>query len=72
MRDPKRIKGYCNKLASEWEKVPDWRFGQLLSNVIGAFYHEKKSDIFFCEDEEMFEFIERYFNNEISPTVNEQ
>lgn len=36
MRDPKRIKEFCNQLAEVWEKnYPDWRFGQLICNVFG-------------------------------------
>lgn len=47
MRDPKRIRKFCNELADIWEvKCPDWRFGQLLVNVIDR-------DPFFLEEEEM-------------------
>ena len=64
MRDPKRIRKYCNKLAELWEQVPDWRFGQLISNVLGEYQAEKHRDIFFPEDEEMIEFFESYFAKE--------
>ena len=33
MRDPKRIKEFCDRLAKVWENVPDWRFGQILMNA---------------------------------------
>ena len=61
MRDPKRIKPFCDKLAKLWEKVPDWRFGQLMSNLFNAFESNTRTDIFFPEDKELFEFFEKYF-----------
>jgi len=48
MRDPKRIPGIVAKLQVAWEKVPDWRLGQLLSNLLGA----GQQDVFFPEDQE--------------------
>lgn len=49
MRDPKRIELFCTELAEIWEKnCPDWRFGQLISNVFGVM----DNDIFFPEEDE--------------------
>jgi len=62
MRDPKRIRKFCDRLAAVWEKVPDWRFGQLMSNVLGEYVAQKQRDIFFPEDEEMISFFEKYVN----------
>lgn len=56
MRDPKRIKKFCDRLAKVWENVPDWRFGQLICNALG----EMGKDPFFPEDDEMIEYLERY------------
>lgn len=60
MRDPKRINVFCNLLREKWSIVPDWRFGQLMSNflscVVGT--HE---DIFFIEDDEMMKLLEEFF-----------
>lgn len=61
MRDPKRIRKYCDRLAACWEKVPDWRFGQLIANVLGKYVSETGRDIFFPEDEEMISYFEKYF-----------
>lgn len=61
MRNPKRIDEFCARLAACWHKVPDWRFGQLMSNILGEYVAEKKRDIFFPEDDEMIEFFEDYF-----------
>lgn len=59
MRDPNRIQKFCNRLARAWEKVPDWRFGQLMVNALG----EMPKDPFFPEDDEMIEYIEKYTEN---------
>ena len=59
MRDPKRIRAFCNRLADIWEsQCPDWRFGQLISNVLGS------EDNFYTEEEDMMKKFELYFNKE--------
>ena len=56
MRDPKRIREFCNQLADIWEsKCPDWRFGQLICNVIDR-------DPFYIEDDKMMEHFKKYFH----------
>lgn len=57
MRDPKRIRVFCNQLADLWELVPDWRFGQLICNVFGKLC----VDPFFPEDDKMMEHFKNYF-----------
>lgn len=64
MRDPKRIDKFCGKLAELWHMVPDWRFGQLMSNVLGEYVGKTHRDIFFPEDDEMLAFFEEYFRKE--------
>ena len=59
MRDPKRIDKFCWRLAEAWKKVPDWRFGQLMSNILGEYYTQTRIDPFFVEDDEFIEFIEK-------------
>ena len=59
MRSKDRIKPFCDRLADAWKKVPDWRFGQLMMNVLGSM-SAKGRDPFFPEDDEMIEFIEKY------------
>lgn len=54
MRDPKRIDRICDLLRILWKQVPDWRLGQLISNVIG------RRDPFFFEDEDMEKSLECY------------
>ena len=59
MRDPKRIRKFCDRLAAVWEQLPDWRFGQLMVNALG----EMGRDPFFPEDDEMIEYLEKYVEN---------
>lgn len=59
MRDPKRIDKFCDELKAYWQHVPDWRFGQLMVNVLGTC----KRDPFFYEEDEMLKVFEEYFSN---------
>lgn len=61
MRDPKRIDKFCKELATLWHNVPDWRFGQLMSNVIGQYVSDTKRDPFFIEDGELMDYMKTYF-----------
>ena len=58
MRDPKRIKEFCDQLAEVWEQnYPDWRFGQLISNVYGI---QEPSCFFFGEDDVLLARLTEY------------
>ena len=58
MRDPKRIRKFCNDMAEIWEtQCPDWRFGQLLVNVIDR-------DPWFLEEPDMLRKFKEYFHIE--------
>lgn len=57
MRDPKRIDKFCNQLADIWKKVPDWRFGQLMCNVLNSL----PRDPFFYEEDELMTEFEKFF-----------
>lgn len=64
MRDIKRIRKFCNELADIWEtKCPDWRFSQLVLNVMES---DKMSSTtpFYVEDDEMMKFIKSFFKME--------
>lgn len=62
MRDPKRIKIFCNQLAEIWEaQCPDWRFNQLVENVHRA---NGLYAPFFTEDDAMMLCIKRTFGLE--------
>lgn len=61
MRDPNRIPEVLSMLRQGWEKVPDWRFGQLIENLkryIGI------DDLFYIEDDEMTKKIVDFFDLE--------
>ena len=60
MRDINRIDKFCAELAQIWkENVPDWRFGQLIVNVIGSM----TKDPFFPEEDEMIEVFREFFED---------
>ena len=68
MRDPARIKPFMQKLAHMWQQhVPDWRFGQLMSNFLGFVVSEIHRDIFFIEDDEMLELVNKFFERKEEP-----
>lgn len=57
MRDPNRIYPFCERLAKIWsEKVPDWRFMQLISNLQSAI----GNDGFYIEDDHILEILDAY------------
>lgn len=49
MRDSTRIHEICFLLEEIWETVPDWRFGQLLSNL--DLFNKRDSISFYQEDD---------------------
>ena len=60
MRDFDRIALYMQQLKEQWEKVPDWRFGQFIANVLGpAMVEANCSNLFVIEDEELFKAIKK-------------
>ena len=61
MRNPERIDAYCDRLKELWHKVPDWRFGQLMCNLLGQYTSDTGNVPFFPEDEELFGFFDKYF-----------
>lgn len=70
MRDIKRIRKFCNRLATAWELRPDWRFGQLIMNIFGQMKSEG-TDPFFPEDESMIEYIEQYIEKYTGVALHE-
>lgn len=59
-RDIRRIKPFLERLEKVWMNVPDWRFGQLMCNVLNSM----SVDPFFPEDDKMIEYFENYFKEE--------
>ena len=59
MRDPNRIDDFLKELGKIWkERVPNWRFGQLISNLQSSM----KRDIFFMEEDEFLKVVKEYLN----------
>jgi hypothetical protein len=50
MRNPERITSMLDALRLVWEQNPDWRLGQLISNVVQTRYRGQETDLFFVED----------------------
>ena len=63
MRDPNRLyKFYENLRDMHMTYLPDWRFGQFISNFIDWYYVTYHRDIFFVEDDKMSEIFTEYLN----------
>jgi uncharacterized protein YihD (DUF1040 family) len=59
-RDPKRIPKVIAVLQQAWERNPDLRLGQLISNATNA------EDFFYYEDDRMTQLIETHYLRETS------
>ena len=63
MRDPQRIDPFIQKLGDYWKnRIPDWRFGQFMSNFLGYVAAETGKDIFYIEEKEMEELLDKFFH----------
>lgn len=61
MRNPNRLHKFYDELKKiHMEHFPDWRFGQLVNNVLGWWTAKHKRDIFFPEEDEMIEIFKEY------------
>lgn len=60
MRNKDRIRPFCERLAAAWERCPDMRFGQLISN---AYASECDRDPFYVDDDKSIELIEAFTDN---------
>lgn len=64
MRDPKRLDDFYDKLKKiHQEKLPDWRFGQLMLNFLSRYMTGNEAGLFYCEDERLIEEIEKYVDS---------
>ena len=55
MRDPERIDKFLAELGKRWKEVPDWRFGQLMTNI------KFERDPFFMEEDEFLAAVDKTF-----------
>lgn len=58
MRNPNRIKPFLEEVERLWNKVPDWRFGQLICNI------PYNRDPFFLEEDEFLEEMKKLFKED--------
>ena len=58
MRNPNRIKVMTELLSEAWNLVPDWRLGQLVSNLQGV----GQQDVFYAEDDVWEERLRAFIN----------
>ena len=57
MRDINRIDLILDRLKTLWKKYPDLRLGQLILNVL------QDPALYYVEDEELIELLEKFYNN---------
>jgi len=63
MRDINRLDKFYDELKEIHKKhFPDWRFGQLITNVLANWQAKTKRDIFFPEEDEMIQIFRDYVN----------
>ena len=63
MRDINRLDKFYDELKEIHKKnFPDWRFGQLVVNVLADWQAKTKRDIFFPEEDEMIQIFRDYVN----------
>ena len=62
MRDPNRIKPYCDTLATIWGMVSDWRLSQLMINAIEAYKEKYNCDPFYMEDQDFLMYLFNYIS----------
>lgn len=55
MRNPERIPKIMKELEEFWKQNPDWRLGQLVSNLSYELIGD--NDPFFIEDEKLLELL---------------
>lgn len=71
MRNPNRIKPYCDTLATLWGMVPDWRLSQLMKNALNGWVNRFSTDPFYVEDEDFLGFLFEYITKIAGVKENE-
>ena len=63
MRDPKRLDNFYDTVRKiHQEKLPDWRFGQLMGNFLG-WLTEQNGDYYYLEDAQTLKYFEEYVDS---------
>lgn len=61
MRSPDRIPEVVKELEEFWKHNPDWRLGQIISNL--SYELTANNDPFFIEDNRLLELLKTYNKN---------
>lgn len=71
MRNPDRLYKFYEELREiHMTYFPDWRFGQMMVNVLADWQAKTKRNIFFIEEDEMIQIFREYTNEASNRTVN--
>lgn len=57
MRNPDRIPEILKELEEFWKQVPDWRLGQVVSNL--NYEITGNNDAFYLEDKDLLELLQQ-------------
>ena len=57
MRDPKRIPKILKEIEKVWEKYPDMRLGQLITNAVDG------PVLYYAEDIDLVEFLNLFYDD---------
>lgn len=64
MRDVNRLYKFYDELRDiHMTYFPDWRFGQMIINVLGDWQSHTERDIFYLEEDEILQIFKDYINN---------
>lgn len=64
MRDPKRLDDFYDRMKKiHQEKLPDWRFGQLMLNFLSMYMTGNETELFYMEDKELIKKLEEYVDS---------
>ena len=61
MRNPERIPKILKELENFWEQNPDWRLGQVISNL--SYELMGNNDPFYMEDKDLLELLKQKNKN---------
>ena len=61
MRNPERIPKILKELENFWEQNPDWRLGQVISNL--NYEIMAGNDLFYLEDTDLLELLKQKNKN---------
>ena len=68
MRDKNRIDKFLDFIGEYWKKYfPDWRFGQLMVNLLCWAQYKNLGDPFFWEEDKFLEYLDMYIKDGNSP-----